>query len=54
MQPSLERASTGEPLLVWRHSRPVTALSVAYGADLDVTIDDGQILVVPRRRRPRP
>lgn len=29
MQPSLERASTGEPLLVWRHSRPVTALSSA-------------------------
>ena len=41
------------------HGKPAdvldpTALSVAYGADLDVTIDDGQILVVPRRRRPRP
>ena len=40
------------------HGAPVdvldpTALSVAYGADLDVTIDDGQVLVVPRRRRPR-
>ncbi|MEM7287186.1 MAG: ABC transporter ATP-binding protein [Actinomycetota bacterium] len=26
-------------------------LSAAYGADLDVTDDDGQLIVVPRRRR---
>lgn len=29
MQPTLEEASTGEPVLVWRHATPVTALSSA-------------------------
>lgn len=29
MEPSLEKASTGEPVLVWRHATPVTALSSA-------------------------
>ena len=28
-----------------------TTLSAAYGADLDVTDDNGQLIVVPRRRR---
>ena len=29
MQPTLEQASTGEPVLVWRHAVPVIALSSA-------------------------
>lgn len=40
-------AAAGDPIDVLDAER----LSAAYGADLDVTIDDGEIIVVPRRRR---